>query len=77
MRRYEMMKKIANTLADGEKIKVWISHKGNWNGADVYEITNKGYQWVYHVWKHRGTLMDEYRIRVLGKTLYTMAPINK
>lgn len=61
-----MMEKISKTLKDDEKVIINVAHKGNWNGANVYEVTNKGVKWIKHIWNAKGTLMKEYRNRVMN-----------
>lgn len=67
MTRYEMMDKISKTLKPGECIEVCVSHHGDWSGANVYEITNEGYNWIDHKWHTYGTLRDTYLELVLKK----------
>ena len=67
MNAFEMMKKISETLENGEKITVHVAHKGAWSGAHIYEITNKGFKCIDHVWHSFGNVRDVYRTRVLKK----------
>lgn len=60
-----MMEKISKILKPDEKIEVRISHQGNWNGANIYEITNKGYKHVGHKWCTSGNIRDTYNKIVL------------
>ena len=67
MKSYEMMEKIGATLKDGESIIVSIAHRGNWNGANRYTITNKSVEYLDHKWHWHGTLLATYSERVLHK----------
>ena len=67
MNAFKMMEKIATTLKDSETITVHVAHKGAWNGAHVYEVTNNGYKFIEHVWNSYGNVRAIYKERVLNK----------
>ncbi len=67
MTREAMMGKISNHLKKGEEIEVSVAHRGSWNGAYVYKITNEGFEQVGHRWNQNGTLRKIYSEIVLAK----------
>lgn len=67
MTREQMMEKIASKLTAEQEVVVFVSHRGDWNGADVYTITHDGFAWTGHKWGVHGTLRKTYRKYVLAK----------
>jgi|GEM_PF-1603537 len=62
-----MMERISKYLKDDESITVNVAHSGAWNGANVYLVTRKGFDFIRHEWESHGTLRAAYRRYVMDR----------
>lgn len=67
MTREAMMERISKKLNKEEAVEVAVAHRGSWNGANIYKITNEGFEQIGHRWNQNGTLRQIYKERVLSK----------
>lgn len=67
MTRYDMMRRIATTLSDGETLRINVTEARGRTLVQHYAVSRDGVIHMGHTWNGYGNLRDEYARRVLGR----------
>ena len=66
MDRYEMMRRISDTLAEGEIVHITVTEARGRTLVQHYDVSRAGWNYVGHKWGGVGNVRTEYSMRCLS-----------